>query len=523
MAHKYCDWTNGNDLTGDGTASLPYKTIEKAATTLGGGDEVRVAKGPSHSALSGTLTFSDGSANVSTSVDLRGSLSIHDMIGKNVDDMCWWRITNITATIITLATVYSGTNGTVSAYKMGGHNLGTAVANDTVFDILTRSGTSLSSRFLISGGWNLTNEQQDNETFFRQTGSNLYGIGLSINCNYIQIEKLHYSRCYYGICLPYGAESIGNRFGNLGFYSPEASGFFSYIPQILMSFFGTIKISQCNGNYSFQIDSYSNRSAHIQSDAEIISLSCKGGPFLCGGDSYWKKIVTKRTGNIASLNIGQGNNINIGEFEVSNSDIGLDCGYSTSGLVVGKLTATLTQNVIGTPAAGTILVHHYLPTSTTNDINYQSGEDRCGNPTVKIQRWGNSNYSGRIYFKGLGTILQETTEGRSLRCLKFTPSLAIAGIAWPIGNVKCTNPNLDLILLIYLKKNAQFNGIVELAGFVMGQNTTGWIAKSVTTSYAQYSVTIPYTSLLLTEFVELQVRVNGTAGNVFVDDFSANQ
>ena len=43
MAENYCDYISGDDDTGDGTNGNPYKTIDKAATGLSGGDEVRVA------------------------------------------------------------------------------------------------------------------------------------------------------------------------------------------------------------------------------------------------------------------------------------------------------------------------------------------------------------------------------------------------------------------------------------------------------------------------------------------------
>lgn len=41
MSIKYCDYINGNDSTGDGSAGNPYKTITQASTGLAGGDEVR--------------------------------------------------------------------------------------------------------------------------------------------------------------------------------------------------------------------------------------------------------------------------------------------------------------------------------------------------------------------------------------------------------------------------------------------------------------------------------------------------
>ena len=57
MAIYYCSWATGNDTTGDGTAILPGKTITKASTSRTAGDEVRVAKSPEPTALTGTTAW----------------------------------------------------------------------------------------------------------------------------------------------------------------------------------------------------------------------------------------------------------------------------------------------------------------------------------------------------------------------------------------------------------------------------------------------------------------------------------
>jgi len=57
MSIKYCDYTNGDDDTGDGTSGNPYKTIQKSDNGLSGGDEIRVAKSPASSDLTGTVGF----------------------------------------------------------------------------------------------------------------------------------------------------------------------------------------------------------------------------------------------------------------------------------------------------------------------------------------------------------------------------------------------------------------------------------------------------------------------------------
>jgi len=64
MAIVYCDWATGDDTNGNGSYSNPYKTITKATTGRTGGDEVRVAKSPEPTSLTGTVGFTQGSTAV---------------------------------------------------------------------------------------------------------------------------------------------------------------------------------------------------------------------------------------------------------------------------------------------------------------------------------------------------------------------------------------------------------------------------------------------------------------------------
>ena len=117
MATNYCDWTNGTS-GGSGAWNDPYQTITQASTGLTGGDEVRVAKSPDDSALSGTLAFVHDSASITTSVDLTGELIPGDFISKTASTD-WWEVITITANTLTLHQAYYGTTETVAAKTMG--------------------------------------------------------------------------------------------------------------------------------------------------------------------------------------------------------------------------------------------------------------------------------------------------------------------------------------------------------------------------------------------------------------------
>ena len=520
MAYKYCDWTNGNDLSGDGTAILPYKSIQKASTGLTGGDVVRVAKSPDHVALSGTLTFVDGSASVATSVDLTGELAINDLVGKNSDDMCWWRVSDRNASSITLSTVYSGTSqGAVSAYKMNAHNMGTAATQYVALDIISVNGVSRTNRLKVSGGWDLSTETQNGESFFKQTGSSQWGYALQLNANYIEVEKIHGAR--FNDAFIWSESKTGCCVHDVGAYSCNRSGILTNRYNTYMTFGGTINISQ-SGSYGFYDYGYTKTSSHHSGEGEIILRSCYAGPTLPGNNQYWKKFTIKRTTTWSAINI-YGDNVRIAELIIENALGAIYCSNSVgANIIIGKLTVISCPDAIGTPL-GTILVYHYIPTAVGTDISYYEGCDQTGRPAVIIQRYGNTNYSGRMYFRGLGIIYQDATNARTLRCLKFAPTHATVPLAWSIGNVKCMNTNLDIDLSVYIKKGGGLDGTIQIAAFVLGQKVVDWTTVAATTSYAQYTITVPSSNLVMTEYVELQVRVSGTSGYAYIDDFSVSQ
>lgn len=195
MTIVYCDYTNGDDDTGDGSAGNPYKTITKASTGLSGGDEVRVAKSPAHTALSGTLAWVDGSRTINTTEDLTGVLAAKDFVGKNAAGETWWEISSITSSSITLVVAYRGSTETVASYKAGVTDTGSAAASSTVIQAPSASGSS-GSLIKISGGWNLSGTPaQDGHTFFWQSGANKYGYGLhTTTYDYLNIEDLGFFR-----------------------------------------------------------------------------------------------------------------------------------------------------------------------------------------------------------------------------------------------------------------------------------------------------------------------------------------
>ena len=133
MAIVYCSWATGDDTNGTGTWDHPYKTITKASTGLTGGDEVRVAKSPDPTALTGTISFTNNSVDITGSgTAFMTELAIGDFILGGDDN--WWEVITITSnTAATLYQKYSGsTENGVSSQKLGVTDTGEAAACSTV-------------------------------------------------------------------------------------------------------------------------------------------------------------------------------------------------------------------------------------------------------------------------------------------------------------------------------------------------------------------------------------------------------
>lgn len=197
MTVVYCDWATGNDSTGDGSHSNPYKTIDKASTGLTGGDEVRVAKSAAPTALTGTISITHGSTSVTGS----GTAFLSQLVAGDFIEAggYWWEV--VTVTNNTSATLYRSYGGTtvsgVASRKLGVTSTGASAASTTVIQTVSASGTA-GNNLVVSGGWDLATQTRDGETWFRQmhgTFNNRWGIGLTIaNKSYVEVKYLNFLR-----------------------------------------------------------------------------------------------------------------------------------------------------------------------------------------------------------------------------------------------------------------------------------------------------------------------------------------
>ena len=460
---NYCDFAAGNDSTGDGTAGNPYKTIDKASTGLTGGDEVRCAKSPAPSAMSGTMTFTNGSTSVATSQDLTGSLAAKDFIGLNTAGETWWEISSINSTTITLVVAYSGSGGTATGYKLGITDTGAAVSGSTVVQSVSVSGIT------ISGGWDLSGPTQDGQTIFCQTGSSGLGRGLQIaSKSYIAISKLGFLRYYAGMYLnSFDGVDIDNGLfacsGNTyGIYTPTATSRNLSISNSKFSAFGQSAI-----NITTQISGV-----------------------------YISDCVFRKCGFAFSF----ANAANV---------IAEGC-YFYDQYAIFNCTNIL--------AAACACWCSHDESTYSNILKSSNWHGNISRLTMIQESESGGAAKNRVIFPHGGYTQDNAADARSGKCVQFNPKSATYWIEQSFFVPAAASTARTVA--IYLKDDSSFNGSVWLELWFNGVKIAGPTEKTMTTSYVQESITGAADDIPVAGVLELKVLVYGTAGCVYADDIS---
>jgi len=525
MTIKYSSYTNGDDTTGDGTSGNPYKTINKASIGLTGGDEVREEKSPATITLSGTLSFTDNSTSITTSIDQTSVLAQYDFIKKDSDED--WRVfevVSVTSTIITLLAVYSGTTETTVGSKISITDAGTIASASTTFQSSAVSGSSISSRLKISGGWTLGTTTQDGFTYFVQTGSGKNGYGFSNSGkSYLEFSHICNLRFYQGWYLPtsyvYGSIHVGSCRG----YDINTSGVLYDITLITsVGYVGT----------SYAI--YDTSSGYPKNVGSIYILSSNDYGYYIGYHCQFHcdYFYAKNNADSSLLCSTSTAGVFISEIYLDNPD-------ATYGATIRPVVefgkATVKNSTSGLYIYFSIKnvckIGTFIPSGLTNDFAFDSSGDNNNSPCIKIQRYNNTANDSRIYFSNSGTtntfstIVKDSTDARggSGYCLKWTPKRDIVAMLYSIGYSKISSTGSDITLSFYIKDDVAFNGTVEGSIYLCGKKITDWTdITSITTSYTLKSLVASSGDLLQDEFLEVRLRVFGTAGNIFIDDFEVS-
>jgi hypothetical protein len=173
MATICTNFLTGNDTTGDGSPSLPYKTINKALSVAVNNDLIKVA-GSDFTKLSGTITATARATTMTTSVDLTGSLVVGDVIAIDTSSVDGWdkehtlfTVEAINSTTITITgQPIQFKAGTYDIWKFNTFHYSTSLttAQET---ITSYAATTLT----VSGGWSSDFNTQIGWTGVRKTGT----------------------------------------------------------------------------------------------------------------------------------------------------------------------------------------------------------------------------------------------------------------------------------------------------------------------------------------------------------------
>ena len=517
-ANVYCDFAAGSDVPpGDGTAAHPWQTIEKADDSLTGGDEVRVAK-TTDTALTGTIAFVNGNTDLATSADLSGVLSAGDYIGKGTDTEAWWLVTSCDADSVTLTREYWGVTETVAAYEAG--RIAWSAGNEQDIGV---SGVSAANRLKITGGWDLTLETRTGYTF-------LDGNSASGNC--IDTNSQDYLEISYFRVVEFDTSQLQVN-GTVGSYihhyfiGESTSSYNSYIGSSSLNTFDTIVVG---GSIIDGLNIITN--SVLNTFTNIYTYSVGNGASDYAIDianscplNYFKNIYLynglDKMFNIETIVIIEDITID------TSTGPGISFTLSSSTASGSKISDPVISNcTYGIYTNCAIGIEVYNPTFTscsTADIGINASYAAVpGNPGgVKVHNFGGTANDDRIYLAN-GVIYKDSAGARSGYCLKFDPSSAIYPIAWKVGTVKVTEAG-DFTLSVYLKDDADFNGTVTMWATTVNRMAESFTEKTMTTSYAENTITVAAADLVDEEYMELWVSVTGTAGNVFVDDFSYSQ
>lgn len=527
-AIEYVDFENGDDSTGDGTYGNPWKTIGKCTTTKTGGDECRVAK-HTPTSLSGTLTFTNGSTSVSTSADLTGDISAGDYVGLNATDESWWRVASLTSDTITLDYQYWGPGTAVASTGY------LAVYSTLLGDVdFFSSGTSVSSRLKISGGWDLTTQTQDGMTFLLNYGQSFTAGSFNSN-NYLEVSDFVFllnTSALYGYI---SGSTVGSLFDNIVFVNN------ALVP--------------CSGSFSEGMNTYQNiiqsggigMGITLESKSlivldDIISYSAGTGSSDYGiklnASSYF--IVAKGVSVYNCYDTGLYQSLS-GIDKVYFEDFLIDTTRTNDGVVLQNATniffnglsiANVFDDGLVVYSTANVRIHNVTFTGIPDlevyayAINLTGRQAPVGN--LVISKYGGVDGDDRIYaFESSTTasyIQRDTTDARSGTCLKFISKNDLYDpVFYKVGTAKVTNGASNLTLSVYMKDDATWNGSAVLYAVNKNKVVVLPTLKTMTTSYVEQSITVDSSDIATDDYVHLYVGASGTAGAVFVDDFSATQ
>ena len=499
MTIKYCSWATGDDTNGNGSAGNPYKTITKASTGLTGGDEVRVAKSPEPTALTGTLSFTNNSTAVTGSgTAFNTELAPGDFIKGG--DGYWWEVVSIaSATSATLYQKYSGTTESgISSQKLGVTDTGAAALSSTKVQEVSSSGTS-SANLKISGGWDLTTETQTGQTFFRQihgTFNNRYGYGLYIyGKTFTELSNLNFLRYNTGIYYYSNSNNnviIGSPICN----SNGSSGIYYYYGSNNNVIIGS-PICNSNGSYGIYYQYNSNNN------------TITGSP-VCNSNSY------------GIYYNGSNNNTITGSPVCNSNGYGIYYDNSYNNYIYGTLTTSGNGNAAIYNNTGI----NYIAKASIAESTKVTGFSNYANFRLSIGNMGGQSY---IYTDGGNIVSQNATAGGTGKEWKFSITSANRGANNPLNQEIArflVAANKQVTVKLYFKKSnatAIKAALVMRGGQIAGVDSDVKVECPSNTNRNQVTLTFTPTEAGVVAIEVWAWYVSSTTDTVIVDDIDITQ
>ncbi len=499
---KYCDYASGNDSTGNGSAANPYKTITKASTGLTGGDEVRCAKSPDDTALTGTITFTRESTTITGSGTLFSSeLAIGDFV-KGGDGEYYEVVTIASNTAATLYKKYPSTTASgVASYKMGYTDTGAAASSTTEVQKVSASGSSAGSMLTISGGWNLSTQTQTGKTIFRQmhtTFSNRYGYGLYLlSKSYVDLAgNIGFCRYYSGI-----------------FYTTSSNNTIS----------GTVT---CNSNGAYGII-YSAGNNTISGTVTCNSNNTCGIYYSASNNTISGTVTCNSNGYCGIYYYSAGNNTISGTVTCNSNDTyGIFYSAANNNNVVGSLTTA------GNGASGMYQDKgsvNYINNSSIGESTEVSTVSDYSNSKLFSTKHDQTLHNDWIFMQGATINKQNTTtQSGSGYAWKTTIINSERSSIYPaklsIAKIACAASS-QVTVTAYVKKDHASNVAAKLIcrrGQIAGVSSDVEDAKADDTNWEQLTLQFTPTEVGVVE-IELWSWYVAGASNVYVDTISCEQ
>ena len=519
MTVYYCDWATGDDSTGTGSYSAPWKTITKATTDRTGGDEIRVGKSPDPTALTGTVGFTQGNTAV-TGVNtlFTTQLVIGDFI-KAPDGQYYEVITLTSDTAAVLYKAYPGTTQSgYSSYKLGVTDTGAAAASATAIQTVSASGTS-SANLVISGGWDLSTQTQTGQTYFRQmhtTFANRYGYGLYLNGkSYTEISRLHFLRYSYGIC--YAASSDNT------LASPTCNSNNSYGIYYNTSSDNTLTSPTCNSNNNYGICYVGSNNNTLTSPT--CNSNNSAGIYYTSSNNNTLTSPTCNSNNSYGIYYTSSNN-NALTSPTCNSNNSYGIYYASSNnTCYGTLTTT--GNSIAAIYSNTG-VNRIAKVSLAESTKF-AGATSYANSRVFVDDL-NSTGNAYVYTDNGNIVSQNATAGGTGKEWKLSPTNAIRNAKYPlnltVAKVAVAGSG-QVTVKLYFKKSG--TGVAGALRVRYGQVAWSDAAEDKivncpdNTSRNQVTLTFTPTEAGVVEIEALAWYVSSTTQSVIVDDIEITQ